>query len=1057
MRPNSPMSLRISFTTLLLVLALFMMTLSLGATTPTSSTSGMTPPFGQTRTGRAQDSLQGGSTRTGPSLTVILNLFDGTRRPLADSVPVHIELENPYEGPIANRDATGPTHKFGGLPWHGNAAAKVFVSVTAKGYFPVKHELPEVIRDDVQNANLMLIPERNETRAYDWQALSACCPNLTSFFSQDTTSASEAETRYRALALNTPDILANVLSVMKLLEILSLLGDVRALDFESKMTSSSFTIWADANTERWSQTDSNSRWFKFGHGRANPWDRNTVEEYYFLKWRIDPSRQNRQVGGTNCVAVVLETKPFSLKQYVRMWETNRGFDPPYSIENRNQPTFFEAAIDGNVEALKTFLATGSDVEAEDSDHLTALELAIQNKREKAVAYLLTAKANPNHHAPMVLAAEVGSVSILQVLLAGGAEINQKKSGRTAFLAACERGNLEVVEFLLDHGAHAIDKTDAGKPALEFAVNSGKSEVVRTLLSHGANPNATGLEGSSMLVISILANNIECVEALLQAGAEANAEQGLPLLTATAKGYANIVMSLLKHDADPNLRRYEAPLLSAAAGGYTEIVRMLVEHGANPNAGSEDGYTPLIAASFYGHAEIVSLLLSKGANVNAKDNRWGTTALIQAALEGTPEVVQALIAKGADTSLRFNGKTALELANQGGNREAAAVLKNASSHQFVLQRDFTYSEVGKNPNALRRELLESFLFSDLALLEHEVPSGEKLALTDSTKANLKAELNFMLQSLLKLYSKNRKQIAKYLNSDPARQLSASVELRDDGSAYAGSFPSADKSQPGSLYIDVKLLKANIAASSAGAFTLPAANSDLDRYRQVREIQRQVRNHRGINIQIDPTGPGGFRVPLSNPSELANIFDQITAYTELLDLDRQVKTAETQYYGTLLFILAHELGHLALGHHQMIEASPNDCDLRKRVELEADQFSALLLGTSFIALSVPVLPIEMEGLGKRNWRFLYSETLQRYVGYSVFFGKAYERLDLKNPQSNECPYPPSEIRLQKAALAVKSIEATEGDAIVNKLQRRQDLKDAVRSAFPRRYGLVSDILR
>ncbi len=1040
LRSLSPLSVALS-------VVLFTVTLQLGATAPAASNSAMFFPQRQVLDAWADSSL-----------TVMLNLFDGERRPLANDVPVHIEIDNPYEGQIAKRDATGPTHQFSGLPWHGNAAAKVWVSVKAIGYFPARQELPEAINGTVQNANLMLISERNAIRPYDWQALSHCCPDLVSMFSQDTASAADAQSRYESLAQKTPDTIANIFSVMKLLGRLNLSGDVRAMDFESKMTSSSFTIWADAKLgERWSQANSHSVWFSFGQGPTNSWDRNTVEEVYFLKWRIDASRGTKNIGGTNCVAVVLETKPFSRNQYVRMWETNRGFDPPYTIENRKEPTFFEAAVDGNVEALRTFLSAGSDIEAEDGNHRTALELAVQNKRDKAVAYLLTSKANPNHHAPMVLAAEIGTVSIVQALLAGGAELAQKKSGRTAFLAACERANLEVVEFLLDHGAHATDKTDAGEPALELAVNGGKGEVVRTLLSHGANPNSNGLQGSSILMVSVLANNIDCVEALLQAGAEANAEGGLLLLTATAKGYAKIVMSLLKHNADPNLRRYDAPLLNAASGGYTEIVRMLLEHGANPNASSEDGFTPLIAASFYGHAEIVSLLLSKAANVNAKDNRWGTTALILAALEGTPEVVQALIARGADTSIRLNGKTALDLANQQGNREAAAVLRNASTNQFLLQRDFTYSEVGKNPKALRRELLESFVFSDLELLEHEVPSGEKLALTDSTRANLKAELQFMLQTLLKLYSKNRKQITKYLNSDPARQLSASVELRDDGSAYAGSFPSADKTQPGAIYIDVKLLRANMAASSAGAFTQTTANSDLDRYEQLREVQRQVRNHTGINVRIAPTGPGGFRVSLSNPTELASAFDQIAEYTELLDLDQQVKAAETQYYGTLLFIMAHELGHLALGHHQMIEASPNDCDLRKRIELQADQFSALLLGTSFIALSVNVLPMEMEGLGRRNWRFLDSEMLQRYVGYTVFFGKAYERLDLKNPQSNECPYPPAQIRSQTAGLAVKSIEDTEGDAIVNKVQRRQDLKDALRSAFPRRLGLVSDILR
>jgi hypothetical protein len=399
---------------------------------------------------------------------------------------------------------------------------------------------------------------------------------------------------------------------------------------------------------------------------------------------------------------------------------------------------------------------------------------------------------------------------------------------------------------------------------------------------------------------------------------------------------------------------------------------------------------------------------------------------------------------------------LDFANQEGNREAAGVLKSASTGHLSLQRDFTYSVVGKNPKALRRELLESFLFSDSELLHHNVPSGERLRLSESTQANIQAELQFMLGALLRLYNKNRKHIAEYLKADPIRQLSASVELRDDGSAYAGSLPPSDQGRAGTIYVDVKLLKANMAASIVHSFPELSSSSDINRLQRVRELQRQIRNHFGVNLRIASNGPGSFEFQLSNPNDLPNALQQMSAYTELLDLAQQVKPTETQYYGTLLFVLAHELGHLALGHHQMIEASPDDCDLRKRIELQADQFSALLLGTSFIALSVNVLPVEMVGLGKRNWRFLDSEMLERYIGYSLFLGKAYERLDLKSPHADECPYPAPDIRLQTTSLAVKSIRDREGDSVVDKIQRRQDIRDAFQSAFPRRFGLISGSL-
>jgi uncharacterized protein len=1006
------------------------------------------------------------------SLKVVLNLVDGTRQPLGGNVPVHIEIDNPYEGNIARRDANGPSHQFDGLPWHGNAAAKVSIRVVASGYLPASKELPEVIRGTVQQTDMMLISERNETRVYSWATLQQCCSDVAQLFSNGLANGSDPQSRYDSFAQKSPIPMANALSGITLLRGLGLFDDIKAIDLDSDLSERVFTIWADANVvQRWRQVKTSSWQFKFGEGPVTPWDSNTVDEVYYLKWRIDSRRATRDINGITCVPITVESKPFSLKLYVRLWDANRSFNPPLAVATRTNATFFEAAIDGNVAAIKNYLSTGTDIESENGTHETALELAAKNGREETVEFLLASGANPNHHAPLVIAAEKGNQRMVRALMAGGANRSQKRDGFTPLLAACREGNREIVDYFLSAGASVKEKTDSGMSTLEVAAKAGKTEVAETLLSHGANANTLlsagvndgsitvddvpiDFEGMPILVLAAFKNNLGLIEALLRHGADPNAQEGVTLTSATLKGYTKIAVSLLNHGADPNLGKTGA-LFLAAADGYTEIVRALLDHGAKVSGINSDQPTPLMVASFRGHTEIVNLLLAKGADVNTKVPKYGITALIAAAREGTPEVVQALLARGADRSVRVEGKTALDFATEAGNREAAAVLRDKTVKSFTLQRDFTYSEVGKNPAALRRELLESFLFYDIELLEHSDTEGKSLQLSDSTKNNLNAEVNFMLENILKLYKKNRERISKYLNGVSLPQLTVSVKVTDEGLAYAQTVPPAGADQPGTISIDAKLLRVNMAASVANSFKESSGNSDVDK---LREIQRQVRNHVYTGPGIESNGPGSFKGKISSPDQLGKMFDQLGVYTELLDLDQEVKAAETQYYGTILFVLTHELGHLVLGHHAAIDSVPKDkvCELRQQMELQADQFSALLLGSSFIALSVNVLPVEMPGLGKSNMRFLDTEMLQRYVGYSLFLGKAYERLGARKPEGDDC-YPGPEARLKTAGLAIKSIRDSEGDSIVNKIQRRQDIKDAVRSAFGRRYGLITDMLR
>lgn len=88
------------------------------------------------------------------------------------------------------------------------------------------------------------------------------------------------------------------------------------------------------------------------------------------------------------------------------------------------------------------------------------------------------------------------------------------------------------------------------------------------------------------------------------------------------------------------------LMSASQKGYTEIVRLLLEKGANPNIQDQNGWTSLTWAIQSGHIDVVRLLLEKGANPNLRFNKYSPTAITFAFKGGHTDIVKLLLVEGA---------------------------------------------------------------------------------------------------------------------------------------------------------------------------------------------------------------------------------------------------------------------------------------------------------------------------------------------------------------------------------------------------------------------------
>ena len=143
--------------------------------------------------------------------------------------------------------------------------------------------------------------------------------------------------------------------------------------------------------------------------------------------------------------------------------------------------------------------------------------------------------------------------------------------------------------------------------------------VRKLINDGADVNVINRAGGTPLIGASMLGYTEIVIALLKANADVNVamkESGLvPLHFAARLGKAEIVTALLEAKADVNIALINdgrTPLYMASRHGHTAIVKLLLDAKANVNAVRVDGSTPLFVATQNGHTAIVKLLKDHGA-------------------------------------------------------------------------------------------------------------------------------------------------------------------------------------------------------------------------------------------------------------------------------------------------------------------------------------------------------------------------------------------------------------------------------------------------------------
>lgn len=243
-----------------------------------------------------------------------------------------------------------------------------------------------------------------------------------------------------------------------------------------------------------------------------------------------------------------------------------------------------------------------------------LHISVAFDRTDEVQRLLTEKdrvpldcRDREGNTPLHLAASKGKLDSAKVLVSAGAQVDARSNdGRTALHRAAANGDRRMVEMFLDVGADpTISDFDLGRSAFDVARDKGHKEVVK-ILDRGASVLSAARRGDVDLLESLLEKG---------ASSSFSDQYGLtPLHIAAIKGHKDAVMMLVEFGADLESQDAEGhtPLHLAVEGGSVEIVQVLIDRGANVNTKSKKGATPLYISKSMEYQHITQVLLHEGA-------------------------------------------------------------------------------------------------------------------------------------------------------------------------------------------------------------------------------------------------------------------------------------------------------------------------------------------------------------------------------------------------------------------------------------------------------------
>ena len=155
----------------------------------------------------------------------------------------------------------------------------------------------------------------------------------------------------------------------------------------------------------------------------------------------------------------------------------------------------DAAMNGNLAGVQAELDKGVGVNAKNDYGETPLDMAVWYNGETEIAALL--RKQGGKHGVINGAAAGGDIEAVKDFLAAGTDVNTKDGWEwTPLHNAAWWGHKEIAELLLANGAGVNAKNNVGWTPLHMAAINGHNEIVGLLVAGGADVNSKNNNGET---------------------------------------------------------------------------------------------------------------------------------------------------------------------------------------------------------------------------------------------------------------------------------------------------------------------------------------------------------------------------------------------------------------------------------------------------------------------------------------------------------------------------------------------------------------------------------
>lgn len=349
----------------------------------------------------------------------------------------------------------------------------------------------------------------------------------------------------------------------------------------------------------------------------------------------------------------------------------------------------------------------------------------------------------SRYSPLHVAADLGQVEFVELLLDAGADVNARTrmAGWTPLHFACANAQEDTLKLLCEKGADPNARDAANRTPVHLAAWRGNIRHLRILIEHGADTASQDLEGNTPLHYAAAEGKILLIRLLAQSSGALgvrNYSGRAPIDMAAASDRPSVVDLLeelaegdtANQRAEPYLERMELLAFQRIRESVDFRRRQLAWMRRTAAKGSRDfqnrlprslqhGDTLLHLAVEYESNQAARMLLRNDESSVLKRDAYGYLAIHRAADRGRTELVALLVQYGSPLDDRENAAqwTPLHFAASAGHVETVEVLLNAGAHMDLMDGN------GRLPSAV------AAIQSQLAVLR--VLSTHRAAATGSS--------------------------------------------------------------------------------------------------------------------------------------------------------------------------------------------------------------------------------------------------------------------------------------------------------------------------------------